>query len=172
MTGSPLWLTIALGLVPIVTALLAGLFAFTHPLGKRIDGFKTLIELRAKIPKAVNPSGPLDKIIMSEMLMIERRTDPVIRRCRRDLIFLLVVNVIPYILFVFATRALQEDRSVVMHGLTWIVSTGIFLAFIAISSLIIGRLISISDRSNQIGRKYADAVEPGPDGKSPEDLRY
>ena len=71
MTESvPIWVTLTLGLVPIVTALIAGLFTRLNTVEKKIDRLSKLVELREKVSEPINPGSALDKIIPRVMELI------------------------------------------------------------------------------------------------------
>ena len=62
--GDPTWLKIVLGLIPLLSAVVAGVVALTNTLNKRIERFKTLVEIRKDYPTALNPGNMLEEVIL------------------------------------------------------------------------------------------------------------
>ena len=83
MTGSdPIWLKLALGLVPLLTALIGGAFALTNTVNRRIERFKGLADLQKDYPTSLNPHHALETITARELVGIYQATDPTLRKLR------------------------------------------------------------------------------------------
>jgi len=72
----PLWVTIALGTVPIVAAVIAGSVALANTIGRRLERLKNLVEIEQKIPKWINYDQGLERLMILELKGIERATTP------------------------------------------------------------------------------------------------
>ncbi len=81
--GDPTWLKVLLGLIPVVTALLGGGFAAMNTLSRRVDRFKSLDEVRKTYPVTLNPDKTLEAVIIRELYVIDRITQPDNRKSRR-----------------------------------------------------------------------------------------
>lgn len=116
---TPLWLTLVLGSVPIVTALIAALFAQINSTDKKIERLSKLVNLREKVSEPINPNSTLDKIILCEMWSVERATDPDYRLLRRRVVQAAVVLIFPYMYLIADNSGLVARSPRPVHWLTF-----------------------------------------------------
>lgn len=118
MTEDPMWLKIALGCVPLLVALVTGLFAWSNRVDKRIERLSKLVALREKVSEPINPGSALDKIILCEMWNLERVTDWDYKLLRRRVIEAGVILCFPYMYLVAETSGLVEPSSALTRWVT------------------------------------------------------
>jgi hypothetical protein len=82
----PLWLRIALGVVPLLAALIAGAFALANTLNRRIERLKNLTDTYDKFPSWLNHGNGIEKLMLAELHGIERATTPWYRWYRRAVV--------------------------------------------------------------------------------------
>ena len=76
MTNAPLWLQVCLAIVPILAAVVAGIFAVTNTVNSRVERLKCLTEIYAKYPKELNLDNALEIVMLRELKAIEFAVTP------------------------------------------------------------------------------------------------
>jgi len=89
----PIWLQIVFASVPILAAIIAGSFAWTNTVGRRIERLDHLTDLYVKFPKELNLDHALEVIMLRELQAIEWSITPTHKWNRR----IHVIAVITYI---------------------------------------------------------------------------
>jgi hypothetical protein len=74
--NSPLWLKLVVASVPLIAALLAGGFALTNTINRRVERLRSLIEIRKDYP---GWPGILDLLIEEELRAVHRATTRIFR---------------------------------------------------------------------------------------------
>lgn len=153
MTSDPLWLKIALGCVPLLIALVTGLFAWFNTVDKKIERLNKLVEIREKISDPINPGSALDKIILCEMWTLERATDWDYKRLRRRTIEAGVILCFPYMYMVAETSGLVGPSSTLARwttfGLLFVLGT---IAWVTWSG-------TMNAKHKRMKQKYRDAIK-------------
>jgi hypothetical protein len=76
MTDSgPLWLRVALALIPVLVAVIAGIFAI-NTVSSRIERLKNLVEIQKGIPQVFNQDYAVERVMIRELNAIEMSTTP------------------------------------------------------------------------------------------------
>ncbi|MBN7493588.1 hypothetical protein I3U56_24350 [Mycobacteroides abscessus subsp. abscessus] len=75
-TQPPVWIQILLASVPLLAAIIAGIFALTNTVGRRIERLKNLTELHKNYPPALNPNNALEIAMLRELKALEFATTP------------------------------------------------------------------------------------------------
>lgn len=91
--GTPLWLKIVLGVIPLVASMLAGAFLLTNTVARRIERLKNLVGILKDIPDWLNPNQSIERMIANDLVRIVRLRSPKIKRLKR-------ISVAIYLLFV------------------------------------------------------------------------
>lgn len=74
----PLWLRVAIASIPILGALIAGVFALTNTINRRVERLKNLLAVRDSLPGSLNPGNAVEQIILLELAAIDFGTTPAI----------------------------------------------------------------------------------------------
>lgn len=118
--NSPLWLKIVLGVVPLVAALVAGIFLLANTVSRRIERLKNLVEVREKFPEGFNEDRVLERIMFRELRAIDFATTPVYSWLRRLMVLIVILYVSAGI-----TKLLSDTEPTPPTGQTRIITTGI-----------------------------------------------
>jgi hypothetical protein len=81
--GGPLWLKIVVASVPLIAALIAGVFALTNTVNRRVERLKNLNEVRKEFPDWLDPDYELERVILRELQAIDHASTPILRWRRR-----------------------------------------------------------------------------------------
>ncbi|MBF9315247.1 MULTISPECIES: hypothetical protein [Mycobacteroides] len=81
--GTPLWLKIVLGVIPLIASMLAGAFLLTNTMARRIERLKNLVGILKDIPDWLNPNQSVERMIATDLLKIVRLRSPKIKRLKR-----------------------------------------------------------------------------------------
>lgn len=76
--SDPVWLRVMIASIPILGALIAGVFALTNTINRRVERLKNLLSIRDSLPDSLNPGGAVDQIILRELAAIDFGTTPAI----------------------------------------------------------------------------------------------
>lgn len=125
--GIPLWLRIALGVVPLLAALIGGAFALANTLNRRIERLKNLTDTLDKFPSWLNYDNGIERLMLDELHGIERATTPWYRWYRR-----VVVVAVSIYLASFAASFVPG----IYGG-----STGKTLTYIAVGAIVIASFL-------------------------------
>ncbi|MCV7362732.1 hypothetical protein [Mycolicibacterium neworleansense] len=82
MTGDPIWLKIALGTVPVLAAVIAGYFAVSNTLNKRVERLKNLVEIQNS-QTIDDPLHTVQRLIFRELSDLELELSPSSKSARR-----------------------------------------------------------------------------------------
>ncbi|SID51470.1 Uncharacterised protein [Mycobacteroides abscessus subsp. abscessus] len=66
--GTPLWLKIVLGVIPLIASMLAGAFLLTNTIARRIERLKNLVGILKDIPDWLNPNQSVERMIATDLL--------------------------------------------------------------------------------------------------------
>ncbi|AKC39420.1 Uncharacterised protein [Mycolicibacterium phlei] len=75
-TQPPVWIQILLASVPLLAAIIAGIFALTNTVGRRIERLKNLTELHKNYPPELNPNNALEIAMLRELRALESVITP------------------------------------------------------------------------------------------------
>src|SRR5262245_1129421 len=75
--GEPLWLRIAIALIPLAGTLIAAYFAQVNTVNRRIERLRNLSEIRKDFPDWLNPDYALEQVILRELRAIDFATTPI-----------------------------------------------------------------------------------------------
>jgi hypothetical protein len=89
--GTPLWLKIVLGVIPLIASMLAGAFLLTNTIARRIERLKNLVGILKDIPDWLNPNQSVERMIATDLLKIVRLRSPKIKRLKRTSIAIYLV---------------------------------------------------------------------------------
>ncbi|WP_076203899.1 hypothetical protein [Mycolicibacterium fortuitum] len=77
---APLWLRLLIALLPpILAAVLAGFFAVTNTVNRRIERIKNLADAQANMPESIKESRIVDTLILQELRRIDMNGHLVIK---------------------------------------------------------------------------------------------
>ena len=107
--STPLWLKVALGVVPLVAALLGGLFLIANTAGRRIERLKNMVDIYKACPGVLNPDYTLELLILRELSQVDFVTSPRMVKLKRDLIRGLVFLALAYTLVMGVTLKHRYD---------------------------------------------------------------
>jgi hypothetical protein len=150
----PLWLQITLACVPLLAALIAGIFALTNTVSRRTDRLKSLVEIHKEFPDPLNVDYALERIMLRELEAIDVATTPILKWDRRFRIASVVI-------------AFSWYATVALHFLLHIGKNSVYGPISASLGFLIGAMLLIdtnvlSKRRAQFRRRYAlrhDAIE-------------
>src|SRR4051794_39097433 len=71
---APLWVRIVIACVPVLAALVAGIFLLTATLSRRTERLKNLVEIRKNLPECLDPHKALQRMILRELEAIDHVT--------------------------------------------------------------------------------------------------
>jgi hypothetical protein len=101
MTDSgSLWLRIVTASIPLIAALMAGGFALTNTVSRRIERLKNVVAIREDFPDWLGPDYTLERIMLRELQAIDQATTPVLRWARRIRNLWAVVSICGYVIWV------------------------------------------------------------------------
>jgi hypothetical protein len=81
--SAPLWLQITVACIPLLAAMVAGVFALTNTVSRRAERLKNLVEIWKDYPEPLNPDYALERVMLRELQAIDRATTPILRWYRR-----------------------------------------------------------------------------------------
>ena len=152
MTEDPMWLKIALGSVPLLVALVTGLFAWSNRVDEKIERLSNLVALRENVSEQINPGSALDKIILCEMWNIERATDWDYKLLRRRTIEAGIILCFPYLYLVAEFSGLVEPSSApvrwIAFGVLFVIGTIVWVRWSG----------TMNAKHKRMKQKYRDAI--------------
>lgn len=74
--GLPIWLRIGLAAIPLVAAIIAGVFALLNTVNRRVERLKNLTEICSKLPEGIAPPYALELVMLRELKVIDQKTTP------------------------------------------------------------------------------------------------
>lgn len=83
MEGLPIWLRISLAVIPLLAAIIAGVFALLNTVNRRVERLKNLAEIHSKFPDDIAPPHALELIMLRELRAIDQKTSPKFKWDRR-----------------------------------------------------------------------------------------
>ncbi|VEG57093.1 Uncharacterised protein [Mycolicibacterium aurum] len=125
MTGDPIWLKIALGMVPVLAAIVAGFFALSNTLNKRIERLKNLVEIQ-KAPDLIDPLNTVANLIYAELGRLERLTSPEGRKTQRGIRAFYCLTPVVYGSLVLSALGIGEPISTTVLAVSSLLGCGIF----------------------------------------------
>jgi hypothetical protein len=97
MTDSgPLWLRIVIASIPLLAALIAGIFALTNTVNRRIERLKNLVEIRKEFPDWLDPDYALERVMLRQLQAIDQATTPILKWGRRILAVMWFCGILAY----------------------------------------------------------------------------
>ena len=79
----PLWVRLVVATIPLLAALIAGLFALTNTVNRRVERLKNLHEVRKEFPDWLDPDLALERVILRELRAIDYATTPILKWVKR-----------------------------------------------------------------------------------------
>ncbi len=67
--STPLWLQIVVAAIPLLAAMVAGVFALTNTVNRRIERLKNLNDVRKDVPKSVNTNQVIEHLMKRELVL-------------------------------------------------------------------------------------------------------
>jgi|SRR6478752_3006342 len=110
---SPPWLQIVIAAIPLVAAVIAGIFALTNTVNRRVERLKNLLQIRKEYPVWLNPESTIELITLRELQAIDRATTPVLKWDRRFRMAVTIVGICTYI--VIALHFLHIGKNIVLN---------------------------------------------------------
>jgi hypothetical protein len=81
--SDPLWLQTCVAAIPLLAAMIAGFFALTNTVNRRIERLKNLNEIRKDVPESVNIDQIIEHLMLRELESIDQATTPKMKWLRR-----------------------------------------------------------------------------------------
>jgi hypothetical protein len=148
-----LWLRISIAVVPpVLAAIIAGFFALSNTVNRRIERLKNLNDIRvSEEPEWINPGCTLERIMLRELEALDRATTPIVKWNRR--VRLLVIMLISLAYIYFALGLLQVINLMSRRGeiVSIFISLGFFLGLLL--STFMNRWMSKSSASRTLMNK-------------------
>ncbi|CDQ43188.1 hypothetical protein [Mycolicibacterium neoaurum] len=151
--GAPLWMTVALGVVPIVGALIAGTFALANTRSRRVERLKNLVEIEQKIPSWINHDQSLERLMIQELKGIELVSSPLLKWYRRFAVTFIGV----YLVLFGSTMLPGIYGTATAKWLTWIAVASLLL--VALVNRIFGERRRALNNPHQIRLEVLDIIK-------------
>ena len=88
--SSPLWIQLLVASVPILGAVVTGIFLLSTTLTRKVERLKNLVEIHKDYPSNINPEATLERVMLRQLQAIEFATTP-FSRLERKLFALMAV---------------------------------------------------------------------------------